>query len=154
MKRYIITIGASVLLVGSALAHDRHEHFAAGEPGDPSKPARSVNVVLAENPDGSMAISPRDIEVHRGEQVRFAIKNAGKLAHEFMLDSTAHNAVHKLEMRKNPEMEHDDPNGKTIDAGGTAEILWRFSTPGTFEYACLVPGHYEAGMHGIVTVKP
>jgi len=50
-------------------------------------------------------------------------------------------------------MEHDDPNGKTLDAGKSTEILWRFSKPGTFEFACLIPGHYEAGMHGTVTVK-
>jgi uncharacterized cupredoxin-like copper-binding protein len=50
-------------------------------------------------------------------------------------------------------MEHDDPNGKSLPPKGTAEIFWRFSKPGTFEFACLIPGHREAGMIGTVVVK-
>ncbi|NDW02705.1 plastocyanin/azurin family copper-binding protein, partial [Salipiger sp. PrR002] len=30
---------------------------------------------------------------------------------------------------------------------------WTFGEPGTFEFACLLPGHYEAGMHGPLTVN-
>jgi uncharacterized cupredoxin-like copper-binding protein len=50
-------------------------------------------------------------------------------------------------------MEHDDPNGKRVKSNATAEILWRFTKKGTFEFACLIPGHYEAGMRGTVVVK-
>jgi len=56
-------------------------------------------------------------------------------------------------MKKFPDMEHDDPNAKSVDPGKTAEIVWRFTKAGTFEFACLIPGHREAGMHGTVTVK-
>jgi uncharacterized cupredoxin-like copper-binding protein len=55
-------------------------------------------------------------------------------------------------MEKNPEMEHDEPNGKRIEPKKTSEILWLFDKVGTFEYACLIPGHYDAGMKGIVVV--
>lgn len=143
---------------GQAAAHGDHDHgretFAAGEPGSPTRPAKVLAVTLEEKPDGSMTVTPAHLEVKRGTQIRFEIKNAGKATHEFMLGTLTDNAAHKLEMRKNPEMEHDDPNGKTIEAGGMAQILWRFSKVGTFEYACLLPGHYEAGMHGLVDVKP
>ena len=70
-----------------------------------------------------------------------------------MLESTAHNAAHKAMMRMHPAMVHDDPNGKTLAPGQTATVLWRFSKPGTYEFACLLPGHYEAGMHGTVVVE-
>ena len=50
-------------------------------------------------------------------------------------------------------MEHDDPNGVRLAPKKTAEILWKFTKAGTFEYACLIPGHLEAGMHGKVIVK-
>lgn len=140
-----------------ALAHNDHDHgkevFAAGEPGDPAKPARTVSVTLEEKPDGSMTMTPARLDVKLGDQIRFDVRNAGKATHEFMLDSVAHNAKHKLAMQKNPEMEHDDPDGKTLDAGASTMILWRFSKPGSFEFACLIPGHYEAGMHGTVTVR-
>jgi len=142
---------------GGLLAHSEHEHgqdkFAAGEPGDPSKPARVVEVTMLDTDDGKMAFVPSTLTVGAGEQIRFQIHNSGRTAHEFMLDSLQHNAHHKLAMEKNPEMQHNDPNGKTLDPGQSAEILWRFSKSGTFEFACLIPGHYEAGMHGNIAVK-
>ena len=153
----VAVIAALAAAAGPAIAHGDHEHgreiFAAGEPGDPARPAKAVEVTLEEKPDGTMVISPARLDVALGEQVRFDVKNAGKATHEFMLDSVAHNARHKLAMQKNPEMEHDDPNGKTLDPGASTQILWRFSKPGSFEFACLIPGHYEAGMHGVVTVR-
>ena len=100
-----------------------------------------------------MLIKPDRVEVKRGEQVKFVLRNAGKTDHEFMLDSVANNAKHKIAMEKNPDMEHDDPNGKRLTPDGSSEIVWRFTKPGTFEFACLIPGHYESGMHGTIVVK-
>ncbi len=130
-----------------------HRTFAAGSPGDPKKPARTVEMSMRETDDGKMLYAPDRIEVKRGEQIRFVLKNVGKVDHEFMLDSIANNAKHKIEMQKNPDMEHDDPNGKRLAPDGANEIVWRFTKAGTFEFACLIPGHYESGMHGTVVVK-
>lgn len=136
-----------------AIAHGgEDDDFAAGEPGDPTKPYRTVAVTISED-NGKMSYAPAEIDVSKGEQVKLVMKNAGMLKHEFFLDSFKHNASHKIEMQKNPEMEHDDPNAQSIEPGQQKEILWRFSKPGTFEFACLIPGHYEAGMHGKVVVK-
>jgi uncharacterized cupredoxin-like copper-binding protein len=126
--------------------------FAAGEPGDPSKGNRRVLITMREA-DGKMTFDPARIEARLGEQVRFVLTNAGLLDHEFLLDSFENNAKHKKEMEKNPEMEHDDPNGKRVATKKSAEILWRFTKRGTFEFACLIPGHYEAGMKGTIVVK-
>jgi uncharacterized cupredoxin-like copper-binding protein len=147
-------IAATVLLLSStslAIAHDA-EHFSAGEPGNPKKFARIVTVVMTDD-DGAMRYSPDRLAVKKGEQVRFIIQNKGVLRHEFTLASVQDNNKHAEIMKKYPDMEHDDPNGKTVDPGMTAEILWRFSKSGTFEFACLIPGHREAGMHGSVAVK-
>lgn len=130
-----------------------HGSFAAGDPGDPSKPARTIELNMIEG-SGMMGYSVNRVEVKKGEQIRFRITNAGALADEFMLDSIERNAKHKIEMQKNPEMEHDDPNGVRLEPGKVSEILWKFENEGTFEFACLIPGHYEAGMHGTVVVKP
>lgn len=129
-----------------------HETFSAGEPGNPKKPARVVIVTMKEG-DGNMAYSPDRIEVRKGEQIRFILKNNGLLDHEFMLATTADNLKHAELMKKFPEMEHDDPNAKRLKPNGMSEILWRFTKPGEFEFACLIPGHREAGMHGKVIVK-
>ena len=129
-----------------------HGSFAAGSPGDPKRKTARTIEIIAREADGKMTYAPDRIEVRRGEQIRFVIKNEGELAHEFLLDSFEGNAKHKLQMEKNPEMEHDDPNGKRLEPKKSGEILWLFDKVGTFEFACLIPGHYEAGMKGVVTV--
>ena len=133
-------------------AHGGEEHFSAGEPGDPNKPFRVVEITMQEG-DGTMSYQPNALEVKRGEQIKFIITNAGLRAHEFILASTADNLKHAELMKKYPDMEHDDPNGKTVQPGAKAEIVWRFTKTGTFEFSCLIPGHREAGMVGTVTVK-
>lgn len=154
-----LALGCAAVLAFSALnmthafAEEGHEEdYAAGEPGDPTKPARTVEVTMAEG-EGTMAFSPEEVDAKVGEQIKFIIKNVGTLKHEFRLDSLADNAHHKIEMEKNPEMEHGDPNAESVEPGKQAEILWKFSKPGTFEFACLIPGHYDAGMHSRVVVK-
>ena len=129
-----------------------HETFSAGEPGDPKKPARVVMITMREG-DGKMMFIPDKVQVRRGEQIRFMIRNSGELAHEFILASTEENLKHAEAMKKNPDMEHDDPNGKNVEPKKNSEIIWKFTKAGTFEYGCLIPGHREAGMIGTVIVK-
>ncbi|MFM9848063.1 MAG: plastocyanin/azurin family copper-binding protein [Hyphomicrobiaceae bacterium] len=134
-----------------AVAHTGHV-FAAGEPGDPKKPYRTIELTMREG-SGTMAYEPNLIEVKKDEQIMFVLLNAGALPHEFLIDSFENNAKHKIEMQKNPEMEHDEPNGKRLEPKSDNKVLWRFSKAGTFEFACLIPGHYEAGMKGAIVVK-
>jgi uncharacterized cupredoxin-like copper-binding protein len=129
-----------------------HSEFSAGEPGDPKKPARIIQVTMNEG-DGKMMYVPDRLEIKRGEQVKFVLRNNGALDHEFILASTAENVKHAEEMKKNPEMEHDDPNAKRLPPKKTTEIVWKFSKAGQFEFGCLIPGHREAGMTGTVIVK-
>ena len=153
MKRAILMSAAAALLAlsGAALAHDA-DHYSAGVPGNAKKPARTVTVVMSDD-EGAMKFTPDRLDIKKGEQVRFVIQNKGALKHEFTLASVKDNDKHAEMMKKFPDMEHDDPNAKSVDPGKTAEIVWRFTKTGTFEFACLIPGHREAGMHGTVTVK-
>jgi uncharacterized cupredoxin-like copper-binding protein len=135
-----------------ASAHEGHEQFAAGEPGDPKKPFRVVKVAMAE--DGKkLLFKPAMVEVRRGEQIRFEIFNEGTEDHEFMLATEAANRKHAELMKRFPDMQHEDPNAVRLSPFASGSILWKFTTAGTFEYACLIPGHREAGMYGTVTVK-
>jgi uncharacterized cupredoxin-like copper-binding protein len=153
VKRAIVPFVAAVLASAlvSASAHDE-AHFAAGAPGDPHKPARTVTVVMSEG-DGAMKFTPDRLEVKKGEQVRFVLENKGALAHEFRLATVKDNDEHAAMMREMPDMKHHEANAMTLDPGKTGELVWRFTEGGTFEFACLIPGHREAGMHGTVTVK-
>jgi uncharacterized cupredoxin-like copper-binding protein len=146
---FLLTAAAAI---AAASAHEDHGTYSAGEPGDPKKPARVVLVTMREA-DGKMMFVPDKVEVRKGEQIRFVLRNGGALEHEFVLATTEENAKHAEEMKKNPDMEHDDPNGKRLKPKGAAEILWRFTKAGTFEYGCLIPGHREAGMTGTIIVK-
>lgn len=147
-----LTLSAGFAFAGPGDAGHAHAAFSAGEPGNPKRPARIVQVVMREG-DGKMMYIPERVEVRRGEQIRFVISNNGDLPHEFILASTEDNLKHAEQMKKNPEMEHDDPNAKTVEPKKKAEIVWRFTKAGEFEYGCLIPGHREAGMTGRIIVK-
>ena len=135
-----------------AVAHEAHGHFSAGEPGDPKKPARIVKVKMIEE-GKKMLFEPAVIKVKRGEQIRIMLMNDGTEDHEFILATQMENRKHAEQMKKFPEMEHDDPNAKRLSPFNSTEILWKFTKRGEFEYACLIPGHLEAGMLGKVIVK-
>jgi uncharacterized cupredoxin-like copper-binding protein len=146
----MIALAASLAAMASALAHEHghHESYSAGEPGDPSKPSRTIEIAMSE-----MDYEPTHIEVRQGEQIRFVLRNVGTEDHEFLLATTKENLKHAAVMKKHPHMEHDEPNGVRVAPKKTAEILWKFTKPGTFEYSCLIPDHREYGMTGHVTVK-
>src|SRR5262245_55694348 len=135
-----------------AFAHGAHEHFAAGEPGDPKKPFRVVNVTMLEH-GKKMLLEPAVVKVRLGEQIRFEIFNEGTWNHEFVLATEEANRKHAELMKKFPHMEHHDPNALRLSPFASGAILWKFTKHGAFEYACLIPGHREAGMHGAVIVK-
>ena len=156
MIRSAIFLSVTALLAfpPPAGADPKHSHaaFSAGEPGNPKRPARVVQVTMREG-DGKMMFIPERIEVKRGEQVRFVLRNNGELDHEFVLATREENLKHAEEMKKNPEMEHDDPNAKRLQPKKSGDLVWRFTKAGEFEYGCLIPGHREAGMIGTVVVK-
>ena len=104
--------------------------------------------------DGKMSFIPDKIEVQkrRADPLRHSATTA-RLSTSSCSRALQDNKKHAEVMKKFPDMEHDDPNAISVDPGKTAEILWRFTKAGTFEFACLIPGHREAGMRGSVIVK-
>jgi len=150
LTKIAVALAALSLTTTPGRSHDKHAHesFSAGEPGDPNKPSRTIEVLLNE-----MDFTPARIEVKRGEQIRFVLRNAGAEDHEFLLATTEENLKHAELMKKHPHMEHDDPNGVRLAPKKSAEILWKFTKAGTFEYSCLIPDHRAYGMIGHVTVK-
>ena len=145
-------VATHIAMPRPASAHEDHGHFSAGEPGDPRKSARVVNIKMFEG-SGKIGYEPARIEVRRREQIRFVLQNDGEEDHEFILATVAENRKHAEVMKKNPDMEHDDLNAKRLLPHGHGEIVWKFTRRGTFEFACLIPGHYEKGMVGQIVVK-
>lgn len=155
MNKFILA-GLLSVLSASAFASGTHEgghgESLAGEPGSKSKATRTIQLTMKETDDGRMLYIPAAIEVKAGQTVRFAIRNAGETDHEFVLDTQEEIMEHKKVMEKFPEMEHDDPNSVRLAPGKSGEIIWKFTKSGTLTFACLIPGHYEAGMRGDVSV--
>ncbi|WP_422110076.1 cupredoxin domain-containing protein [Bradyrhizobium elkanii] len=158
MKNVALALVGSAMLATAALAaegpagHRHDESFSAGEPGDSRRPARIVQITVGET-DGKMKFVPANVEVRKGEQIKFVLRNNGELDHEFVLAAAADNLKHAETMKKNPNMEHDDPNSKRLAPMKTDEMVWKFTKVGEFEYACLIPGHRESGMIGLVVVR-
>ena len=119
-----------------------------GKPGKANKQTRTIKVDMTD----AMRFTPANIEVQQNETVRFLITNSGKIKHEMVLGTEKELKEHYEVMKKNPEMEHDDPNMVTLAPGKSGEVVWQFTKAGKVDFACLQPGHYDAGMKGEVKV--
>jgi len=154
--RLTVAFTAFALATSAAFAtgtgHTHHDEFAFGKPGDPAKADRTIEIAMGETADGAMIFEPRSLTVKRGETIRLKLVNQGAMDHELVLATREENDKHAIEMMKNPDMEHDDPNGRRLAPGASDEIVWHFDKAGTFDFACLIPGHRDAGMHGSVVV--
>ena len=135
----------------AAGAHEEEDGHAqaVGRPGDAKKVSRTIHVVMSDD----MKFTPANVNVKRGETIKFLVRNAGAIKHEMVIGSTAELKEHAEMMRKMPGMEHADPNMITLAPGESGELIWQFTKTGRFDFACLQPGHFEAGMVGGVSVK-
>lgn len=120
-----------------------------GQPGDPARVTRTIEITM----DDSMRFTPGEIPVKAGETIRFFVRNAGRIPHEMVIGSVADLKAHAAEMRKMSGMKHAEPNMIALAAGKTGGLVWTFDKAGTVDFACLVPGHMEAGMVGKVKVS-
>jgi uncharacterized cupredoxin-like copper-binding protein len=120
-----------------------------GIAADPRKAKRTIRVEMSD----AMRYSPAEIRVEAGEAVRFVPVNKGRVLHEMVLGTLEALKKHAALMKKFPGMEHDEPHMAHVAPGKSGEIGWRFTQPGTYYFGCLIPGHFEAGMIGKVTVK-
>ena len=119
-----------------------------GIAGDAKAAKRTVQITMLD----SMRFSPDHIAVRQGETIRFVMKNPGTLGHELVIGTKATLDEHAALMVKFPMMEHDAPYMAHVGANGAGEIIWNFNRPGNFDFACLMAGHYQAGMVGKITV--
>ncbi|GGC60809.1 cupredoxin domain-containing protein [Marinobacter halophilus] len=175
VTKFMVT-AAAMSLSAAAFGAGAHGHghgngAVTGEPADASEATRTVAVAMYDN-----YYEPEIIEVQKGEVVRFVVENHGQLVHEFNIGTPDMHEAHQAEMSMMVEhgviqggkinhdmmamdmgdghsMKHDDPNSVLLEPGQSQELIWRFSSDTNIEFACNVPGHYQAGMYGDVTIK-
>lgn len=164
MRSFLIASALSVAAVsmvgvshaGAGQSHGAgHEQPREGHASTIGKPGKAQNVRRTVTVDmtDDMRFTPATVSFKRGETVRFVVKNSGKIKHEMVLGSASELKEHGEMMRKMPEMAHADKNAVQVEPGKTGELVWQFSKAGTFDFACLQPGHFEAGMKGKIAVK-
>ncbi|QJW84488.1 cupredoxin family protein [Ramlibacter terrae] len=120
-----------------------------GQEGDPKRVTRTIRVGMNDR----MRFDPATINVRKGETVRFVVANRGAVLHEMVLGTAQALKEHAEMMKKHPGMEHDEPSMAHVKPGATGDIVWQFTQSGEFQFACLVPGHFEAGMVGTLVVR-
>jgi uncharacterized cupredoxin-like copper-binding protein len=160
MKLRIILLAAIfAILPHSSFAHENHdgkkkavavkkEQKEWGIAGD----VKSVKRTIALSMSDDMKFTPNKIDVKRGETVRITLKNTGAQLHEMVIGTKKELDEHAALMVKFPAMEHDEPYMAHIGSGKTGEIIWTFNKAGEFDFACLIAGHYQAGMVGKIYV--
>ena len=120
-----------------------------GIAGDAEKVTRTIKIAMTDD----MKFSPNVLTIKQGETIRFQVQNKGKMLHEMVIGTKKELDDHAAMMLKHPNMEHDEPYMAHVDAGQSADIVWLFNRAGDFEFACLIPGHYQAGMAGKIKVS-
>lgn len=127
---------------------DSHETD-AGRPGESGNVTRTIEVTMGDN----MRFTPGKLSFKAGETVRFVVRNNGNITHEMVIGSVDELVEHAAMMRTMPAMKHIDPNMISLAPGQQGELIWQFTRQGEFDFACLVPGHLEAGMTGKIAVN-
>lgn len=148
-----LTVSTAALANGNHAGGHGHGHddaeTAIGKPGVSTRAKRTITVEMSD----AMRFTPDNIAVRQGETVRFIVKNVGQVKHEFSLGTQKELLEHYELMKKFPDMVHDEPNKVSLEPGQQGEVIWQFTKAGAVDFACLHPGHYEAGMKGQVKVK-
>lgn len=126
------------------------EQMPWGRAGKAAKSTRTIKVDMID----AMRFLPDTITVNEGETIRFVVTNSGRMLHEMVIGTPEKLKEHAAMMAKTPGMQHEAPYMAHVAPGKTGEIIWDFNRPGAFEFACLIAGHYEAGMRGTLVVNP
>ena len=119
-----------------------------GIAGEPKAVTRTITVSMTDK----MRFSPEKMDFKQGDTLKLVLRNDGKQMHEFVIGTRKDLDEHAALMLKFPTMEHSEPYMAHVAPGKTGQIIWTFNKAGNFEFACLIAGHYQAGMVGKITV--
>ncbi|WP_169543816.1 cupredoxin domain-containing protein [Sneathiella aquimaris] len=170
----MLTFGSGLAVASGTHNDDQHDGGKApkiGKAGSAADVTREITVIMRDN-----YYEPEEINIKKGETVRFKVVNTGDFVHEFNIGTAAMHSKHQEEMRMMMEhgaleadkinrdmmkmdmgngktMDHDDPNSVLVEPGKSDEVIWTFSEKTNLEFACNIPGHYESGMLGKMQIK-
>ena len=150
---------AAVIAAQPVLAHEgqeakkpramNKEQQPWGIAGEAKDVRRTVEIAMSDD----MRFTPSTLDVKQGETLRFVLRNNGKVLHEMVIGTAKALEEHAALMQKFPGMEHDEPHMAHVASGRKGQLVWKFNRAGEFDFACLIPGHYQAGMVGKIKVN-
>ncbi len=137
--------------------HSHHkankENYKSGEPFDGNNVDDTLIRIINISASDLMKFSKEKIVVSEGEKIKFVVSNDGKINHEFTIGTIDEINSHHKEMMNMPNMIHNSPNSITISPNSKKELFWSFKKVENIRIACLINGHYQAGMFLDVIVK-
>ncbi len=163
MNRFITTLLTMLIYttlgVSTAYAHGDAAHASKstaikkeqkdwGIAGDAKAVTRIVTITMLD----TMRFAPDSITVKQGQTLKFVIRNSGSMLHELVIGSKKELEEHAALMLKFPDMQHEEPYMAHVPAGKTEQLIWTFNKAGNFDFACLIAGHFQAGMVGKIAV--
>jgi uncharacterized cupredoxin-like copper-binding protein len=144
----LLAVSLAAHASGSHTGGHAHDGPSIGEPGMADKISRTVAIDMQDN----MRFAPATLRVKQGETIRLVVRNTGAAPHELVLGNIKDLQAHAKAMQKFPDMEHEEPNMLSVAPGAQGELVWHFTSARPVDFACLRPGHYEAGMKGKIEV--
>ncbi len=157
-RRSMLVLGIG-LVSGPITAHEKDPH--AKKPGPVKKEQKAWGIAGDDRPglrtiefkmSDNMRFTPDKLEVKQGQTLKLVLRNTGAVMHEFVLGTKKELDEHATLMLKFPTMEHNEPYMAHVAPGKTGQIIWTFNRAGDFDFACLIAGHYQAGMVGKIKV--
>jgi uncharacterized cupredoxin-like copper-binding protein len=98
--------------------------------------------------DDKMEFVPSEVSVTPGETILFVLPNVGSsLTHEFQVGPADRVAQNQVDGQIVVEADKIEPHHVEY-------ITYTFGSAGPYAFACHEPGHYEAGMKGVVDLTP
>jgi uncharacterized cupredoxin-like copper-binding protein len=132
-----------------------NEHGGDGHGHDHAMPAQVTAPAMKElriEVDDTMRFVPAKWEAQAGEPIRIILVNKGKVDHELVIGTEKELIAHAKEMANPGAKGHHHTNEISAKPGQQAELVWTFKEPGQYAMACFEPGHYEAGIKGVINV--
>jgi len=149
----VVACGSDAAAADAAKAAAAHDHVhIAQTPFGIAGQARDVSRTFEIRMLDEMRFIPDRIDVRQGDTVRLVLTNTGQLPHELVIGTRKDLDRHAATMMSSG-MVHDEPSAAHVPPGKTGEIVWKFNRAGRFDFACLIAGHYQAGMTGTINVS-
>ena len=113
---------------------------------EPAAASRALTIRMTE-----FAFDPKDAIAKAGK-VTITAPNDGRVVHELVLLKTDEDPA--TLPKKGDEVDESTSVGEIADVepGSTKEATFKLA-PGKYAMVCALPGHYEGGMYGSLTVE-